>query len=242
MDRGEGLVFGFEGVAVAIVGTDGRCGLILVRLACFHLGVGVQRRRGFDIIARLAFAAIAGFLFLRFTLAIAFTFAFFRGFGLGFAFFVLLAFRIVFVGLVGGVVGHAEIAQQLAHHRRECRLVVHAGLRAGERHAGLLRKFRPPDCRDLFRGGRQLAAGQHLAQHELQRVIHRRAALVGHAAIAGPLATLLQGGVEIFRHAIHRNGANRFHARTFGSLEQAPGVFALRHRPRVFAHVMVSHA
>ncbi len=241
MDSGECLVLGLESIAVAIVGTDRRCGFVFLALARFHLGVGVERGSGLHLVAGFAFAALAGFLILRFTLAFSLALTFFGGFGLGFGFFVFFAFGVVVVRLVGDFIAHAEIAQQFAHHRRERGLIVHAGLRTRQRHASLFGQFRAPHRGHLFRRRRQLAPGQDFAEHELQRIVHGGAGLVGDACIAGPLAALLQDGVEILRDAIHRCRADRLDAGAFGRLEKPAGVFTLRHRLRVLARIMVRH-
>ena len=242
MDGRERLVLRLEGVAVAPVGTK-RCRILLVvGVGGLHVAVRVVGGSRLDLVAGLAVAGVAGILLLRFAFTLTVPFALVGRLGLGLTFLVVLALLFLVVTLARGFIAKTEVAQQVAHQRRKRRLIVHAGARLRQWASGLFGELIPPHHRHGFRSGRQLAARQNLTQHELECIIHRRAALVRHARISRPLAALLQDGVEILRHAIHGRGADRLNARTLGCLEQAPGILALGHAPGMGARIMVRHA
>ena len=242
VDRGEGLVLRLEGVTVAPVGAQRRCRLLVVGLGRLHLGVGVIRGRHLDLVARLAFAGIARVLLLPFALAFTLAFALVGRLGLGFAFLVFLALLVVVLGDCRAFIAHAKIAQEIAHHIGECGLVVHRAAHARHGAGCLLRKFRAPVRRDGFGGGRKLASGHRLAQHEFERIVHRRAALVRHLGVSGALAALLKHGIEVLGDAIHGHRADRLDPRALGRLEQAARILALGHRLRVRACIVVGDA
>ncbi len=94
--------------------------------------------------------------------------------------------------------------------------------------AGLRLDRVAPELHDLARGLRRLRAGQPLAHHQRDGVLHRRLRLLADLLQVGAMVAVLQHGAEIGLHAVHAARADRLAARLLDGVEDGARLPSLR--------------
>ncbi len=108
--------------------------------------------------------------------------------------------------------------------------------------AGLRLDGLAPELHDLARGLRRLRAGQPLAHHERDGVLHRRFRLLADLLQIGAVVAVLQHGAEIGAHAVHAARAERLAARLLDRVEDGARLPPLRREAAMHLAVVAGEA
>ncbi len=140
------------------------------------------------------------------------------------------------------LLAHVERDEEVAHRLGEGVLVLGHRAEPVELVAGLGLDRLAPQLHHLARRLRRRRAGQPLAHHQRDGVLHRRFRLLGDLVEIGAVVAVLQHGVEVGLDAVHAARADRLAARLLDGVEDGARLPPLRREAAMHLAVVAGEA